>query len=131
MSQEKNIRAMHPVKLTSVANEIEADLIINLLKIYHIPCLQKSIGTGGYMRVTMGFSIYGIDLYVDESDYEKALHYLCALTPKEKLEEDNGTDDFFQKKYSGRKISVIILSIIFILLSLFPILSIAYQILLR
>ncbi len=82
------LEAMKPVKLTTVVNHYDADIILNLLKNNDIPCLKKDKFVGGYMNILMGYSVYGQDLYVDEEDYESALELLQILEPINDSEEN-------------------------------------------
>ncbi len=81
------LEAMKPVKLTTVVNNYDADIILNLLKNNDIPCLKKDKFVGGYMNILMGYSVYGQDIYVDERDYENALELLQILEPINESEE--------------------------------------------
>ncbi|BCN31343.1 putative signal transducing protein [Anaeromicropila herbilytica] len=87
LMEEKDIviGAIDEVKLLSAANEVEAELIMNLLKSNDISCFKKSKGMGGYMNVYMGYSVFGEDIYVDQTDYDRAKDILDEL----QLEEDN------------------------------------------
>ncbi|WMJ85590.1 putative signal transducing protein [Anaerocolumna sp. MB42-C2] len=79
---EKNIEiltALNPIKIKSVANDIDAELLINLLQNNNIPCFKKSKGAGGYMNIYMGYSIFGEDIYVDKEDYTRAMDILSEL----------------------------------------------------
>lgn len=81
----------NPVKLKSAVNNIEAELIINLLHNNNITCYKKSKGSGGYMNIYMGYSVFGEDIYVDKEDYEKANTLLNDTTANNELildEED-------------------------------------------
>lgn len=62
----------NPVKLTSVATKLEAEMIGTLLEENGISCYIKDLEAGGYMNIYMGFSVYGSELYVRESDLETA-----------------------------------------------------------
>lgn len=64
------------VKLCNAGDQMQAELLIGVLRENHIPSYSKKLGSGEYMAVSMGFSIYGIDLYVPEKDKEKALGIL-------------------------------------------------------
>lgn len=81
------IEAIKPVKITSAANEIEAQLIINLLRNNDIPCFKKDKAIGGYMNIYMGYSVFGEDIYVDEEDYEKAITIINDLSVAKSAEE--------------------------------------------
>lgn len=84
----------NPVKLKSVANNVEAELIINLLHNNNIECIKKSKESGDYMNIYMGYSIFGEDIYVNEDDYEAAIEVLNSLPNNEELiiDEDNNID---------------------------------------
>jgi hypothetical protein len=92
----------NPIKLKSAVNNIEAELIINLLHNNNITCYKKSKGSGGYMNIYMGYSVYGEDIYVDKSDYEKATQLLDEISTNNELipeEEDkeNAPVPFYKK----------------------------------
>jgi len=84
------VEAMKPVKITSVSNTIEAELILNLLRNNGIPCFKKYNGAGGYLNLYMGYSIYGEELYVDKSDYQRALDIIDDLSSDGSSEQPNG-----------------------------------------
>lgn len=67
--EEKNLN--NPVKLTSVTR-LEAEMIANMLGEYEIPCYVKDQESGSYMNLFMGYSVYGSEIYVKESDLERA-----------------------------------------------------------
>jgi hydrogenase maturation factor len=87
------------IKIKSVANNIEADLIINLLQNNNIQCLKKSKEAGDYMNIYMGYSVFGEDIYVNEKDYQSAMELLNSLSNNDEIltDEDNNTD--FQVPY--------------------------------
>ncbi|HSH36257.1 DUF2007 domain-containing protein [Schnuerera sp.] len=58
--------------LKTVYNSVELNFIENLLDENNIPYILKDQGSGGYMRIYSGFSIYGTDIFVEESMFEKA-----------------------------------------------------------
>lgn len=60
------------VLLKTVYNSVELNLIENLLNEHNIPFVFRDYGSGGYMRVFSGFSIYGTDILVEKSMFEKA-----------------------------------------------------------
>lgn len=70
-----------PVKVSSAANDIEAQILLNLLANNNIPCFKKNNGAGGYMNVYMGYSVFGEDIYVDKRDYQAATDLLNSLQP--------------------------------------------------
>ncbi|NLK43211.1 MAG: DUF2007 domain-containing protein [Tissierellia bacterium] len=68
------------VLLKTVNNNIELGLITNLLEENNIPYLLRDPGTGGYMRIIGGGSIYGTDILVEESFFERASEIIGSIT---------------------------------------------------
>lgn len=60
------------VLLKTVNHPVELNFIENILDENNIPYILKDPASGGYMRIASGFSIYGTDILVEESTYEKA-----------------------------------------------------------
>jgi len=71
--------AMDAVKLLSVDNTVNAELVLNLLRNNEIPCYCKDNGIGGYMNIYMGYSVFGKEIYVDRADYERAKEVLKVM----------------------------------------------------
>jgi hypothetical protein len=86
------ITAIKPVKLTSVANEMEAKMLLSYLQSYGISCYKKDAKIGGYMNIYMGYSIFGEDIYVDEEDYDIAADLLKAMENQNAEDSKNGND---------------------------------------
>jgi len=109
-----NIEDCNPIKLTAASNEIDAQIISNLLKSNNIPCLIKRKGSGGYMQVYMGYTVFGEEIYVSERDYSTALDLLTVLQPVEEqkdiTENESNTHTQF---YMNKRILLIIFRIIF------------------
>lgn len=84
----ETVEAMKPVKVASAANSTEAGLIMNLLRNNGIQCFKKDNGIGGYMNIYYGFSVYGEEIYVDESDFDKASEIVKELSPVQAQESD-------------------------------------------
>lgn len=64
------------VLLTTTNNDYELLTIKTLLEDNNIPYILKDKETGGYMRIIGGTSIYGTDILVEKSAYEKAKNIL-------------------------------------------------------
>lgn len=62
--------------LISVRDDIEATIIEQKLKTYQIPVIRKYQESGGYMKIIMGVTMLGIDLYVPEELLETAQNIL-------------------------------------------------------
>ncbi len=60
------------VLLKTVNHPVELNFIENLLAENNIPYILKDPASGGYMRISSGFSIYGTDILVEESTYKKS-----------------------------------------------------------
>ena len=58
--------------LCNVATVIEADRIMALLETNDIACYRMEKGAGSYLSITMGMSLAGYDIYVDETKIEEA-----------------------------------------------------------
>lgn len=67
------------VLLRTANNNFELDLITNLLEDNNIPYVLKDHGSGGYMRIIGGSSIYGTDILVDEGFFERANEILDSI----------------------------------------------------
>lgn len=72
-------RAMKPCLLATVESFAESNMIAAFMKDEGIPVLIKELGLGGFMKVTMGFTVFGRELYVDEDDFERAAELLKAF----------------------------------------------------
>ena len=78
------------VFLVAAANEIEAQIIIAKMEAADIPVLTKHRESGSYMKIYMGTSIFGMDLYVPAGAYEdaKELPYATQILPEDIKDED-------------------------------------------
>ncbi len=65
--------------LTTVSDFTESQMIVGLLKDEGIPVLVKDLGLGGFMKVTMGYTVFGQELYVSETDFERAAELVKAF----------------------------------------------------
>lgn len=65
-------RLNDPVKLTSAATRVEAEMMEKMLEEYGIPCFIKDLESGGYMNIYMGYSVFGSEIYVREGDLKRA-----------------------------------------------------------
>lgn len=66
----------HETLLVTVNQAAEADVIESLLTSYGVPTARKYRESGDYTKIYMGLSNFGIDLYVAETDIEKAKEIL-------------------------------------------------------
>jgi hypothetical protein len=73
--------------LTTVYDDILADLYAALLKEENVPFLKKDRSGGGALRMILGTSNQGVDFYVPPSYLEAASNLLFA-TPEESEDFD-------------------------------------------
>ncbi len=92
----EKVEAMKPMKLMSASNSIEADMIVDILESNGIPCMKEQRGSGSYMNIAYGFSVYGTEIFVDEADYDHALELIKDVSdePIEKEVEDDNVNDY-------------------------------------
>lgn len=110
LEENTEVTAIKPIKLTSVANDIEAKMLLSYLQSYGISCYKKDVKIGGYMNLYMGYSIFGEDIYVDVDEYDIAVDLLQSMEDSNLVEESkkdcNNLDDesnsvkipFFKKR---------------------------------
>lgn len=109
--KKAELDAMHSVKLVSLSDGFQADLLEGLLKEQGIPMLRRKLGSGGYMQAYMGFSVFGEEIYVDEADYERAKEVLGVL------ETDDGDEIQEPSRFhAGYAVKIAILAVIGIFL---------------
>ncbi len=70
--------AIEPVLLTTVTTNGEIAILTGLFHSAGIPFYALDRGAGGYLRITMGSSVYGQDIYVDRRHYKEARTLLTA-----------------------------------------------------
>ncbi len=92
--------------LLSVTDTVEADLIINTLKNNNIECFKKDKGTGSYMNLYMGYSIYGQEIYVNQEDYEQAKQ-ICEEIFLKHCSEEEAVEEEQQKVPAYRNIKIV------------------------
>ena len=96
-NETTRVEAMNPVKLATVGDHIQADMMEALLMDSDISVYRKALESGGVMQTCMGFTIFGEELYVDQADYERAAELIEVFenTPMEdeEYEEDEEDDE--------------------------------------
>ncbi|CVI73262.1 hypothetical protein BN3660_03010 [Eubacteriaceae bacterium CHKCI004] len=75
-------------KIYTAATEAEGNELVRVLREQGIPSYTKEGGSGEYMRIAWGTSIYGTGLYVKEEDTEMA-----SVLIKEYRQENWNADD--------------------------------------
>ncbi|MHB8130734.1 MAG: putative signal transducing protein [Mobilitalea sp.] len=86
-----------PCILASNVSQLDATMICALLEDAGIPFFIKDRGSGGYLKIYMGFTVYGQDIYVYRICYEDAKELLdfynnTNIEPFE-LEQDMSIED--------------------------------------
>lgn len=99
------------VFLKNVADGYEINILKAIFSENSIPIRIIPKELGGYLKITMGMTSYGYDIYVRESDYEKAKAILKYLRTEvvenpvyEKINEDKEefNIDYYKKKRKKR-----------------------------
>lgn len=73
--------------LVSTNNRVQEMMIAGLLADAQIPFLTRENGSGGYMKIYMGFSVFGSEIYVSHQDYERAKELLDSCLPELEITE--------------------------------------------
>ncbi|MCR4442752.1 MAG: hypothetical protein QHH10_10525 [Peptococcaceae bacterium] len=76
--------------LTQIEDDREADVIESMFGFYGIPLLRKYRWAGGFLKVFMGVSSFGVDLYVPESVLNISREILEAKQEQTSEEESRG-----------------------------------------
>ncbi|RVU54807.1 DUF2007 domain-containing protein [Anaerosphaera multitolerans] len=75
------------VPLITVNTEMEYNIIVGALDENEIPFFVKNYDIGSYMRIITGSTLYGAQILVEESDYEKAKELLITILGLEEFEK--------------------------------------------
>lgn len=73
--------------LMTANNELQANIVESLLKVYGIPLRRRYKGNDTYGKIVMGLTIHGIDLYVPMSALEEAKGIIENEMPEEEAIE--------------------------------------------
>lgn len=69
--------------LTECTDDVEADLILGILRENGVPCMAKDKRAGSAARLYTGFSLAGIAVYVRREDEERAKELLAVIRSTE------------------------------------------------
>lgn len=72
MSENPNSPQYEEAFLLTAGDIMEANMIEALLKANDIPALKKYRGNGAYLKIVMGGTVFGVDMYVPKQLLEKA-----------------------------------------------------------
>ncbi len=89
------------VLLTTVSDNMEYNIIKSLLEAEGIMTMRKMPGTGQYIDVVFGSSYSGIEIYVLESEFERASEILesaiiAGSEIPEEVESFDQNEEFFE-----------------------------------
>ena len=65
------------IKIYNAQDAIEAEEIVALLKENGIPAYSQNASGGVAAHSMSGFSLYGVDFFVDDADAEKAKKFIA------------------------------------------------------
>lgn len=72
IKENEHLDEIELVILKVINNNFELGLIKSILEENQIPYIVKDRGTGGYMRIISGDSLYETEILVEKSTFEKA-----------------------------------------------------------
>ena len=101
------MNAMKPVKVYSCAKRFQADMIIEALKSEGIPAYSQSDGSGEYMEIYMGTSLFGENIYVDENDARRAEEIIRGITLPADDSEDLSDSSAIPNAAKDRRMPVV------------------------
>ncbi len=78
--------------------EREVDFVESLLNSSGIPTIRKYPESGGYLDVYMGYSAYGIDIYVPAAKMKEAKNIVLPVEDKLKTDDKNETEERINNK---------------------------------
>ena len=67
------------VRLYITSDPCQLGLVCGVLKENGLPFLLKDRGTGGYLRVVSGISVFGTEILVNKDDLEKAKELMLGI----------------------------------------------------
>lgn len=97
---------METVKIYNASDSLEANRIVEILKENDISAYTMESGSGSYLAIQQGFSIYGQDIYVSTDDKEKAKKIIDEFVEDLKNQEDEEIEfdeDIDENDDKGRK----------------------------
>lgn len=84
---------MNLVKIYNAKDDLEANIIADILKNSNIACHIQDAGAGEYLNIYYGFTVYGKDIYVDESQADTAKALIEEFSQAEPEESPENPDD--------------------------------------
>ncbi len=91
---------LRPVLLAAALDDAGVSFVKQLLRQAGIAVWRRDREAGGYLRIVMGSSVYGSDLYVDEGQLEAARAVLAEGFP---LEQETAPDEELEAAAQHRR----------------------------
>ena len=95
------MKGMKPVKVYSCADRVQADMLPEALRREGIPAYAESKGSGDYLNIYMGISVFGEMIYVDESDVARAKKIIKDMTGTDIDATASSTEQEQTSQFSG------------------------------
>lgn len=86
------MEAMKPIKVYSSAERIEADMLVEALKNNKISAYRQGVGSGAYMDICSGYSVFGEEIYVDEADVQAAKEIIHEIVGNVEAESGENSE---------------------------------------
>ena len=93
---------MKPVKVYSCADRVQADMLTEALRREGIPAYAESKGSGDYLNIYMGTSVFGKTIYVDENDAARAKEIIKDMTGADMDATVSPTEQEQTSQFSGK-----------------------------
>ena len=91
--------------LITASGSNEATVIASILQGEDIPVNKMAEGAGGYLQITMGFTTFGVKIYVPKEYLEKAKEVISSYKPSKSIEEERlNNEEKVTKKEKVRNI---------------------------
>lgn len=87
------------VKVYNVSNIVIAEQVLAMLKEVGISAYRMESGLGSYQSITMGVSMTGFDIYVDESNAERARQIIFQVTGENDNEENRSQGNWKKRAF--------------------------------
>ena len=96
------MKGMKPVKVYSCADRVQADMLTEALRREGIPAYAESKGSGDYLNIYMGTSVFGEKIYVDENDAARAKEIIKDMTGADMDATVSPTEQEQTSQFSGK-----------------------------
>lgn len=84
--KDENGEIVRPALLAHLSDsQIEADIMINMLRAYNIPVLRAYPNDGEFGKIILGFSGSGVEIYVPETMLTEAQNLISADIEEEEV----------------------------------------------